>query len=199
MADSRGFIEQAPLPPPGAPTIGQGDRSRIFGMIGKQLDDIINGPESYYPDGTKKEPDALLDDLTEFYGSVDRLGKQLNDPSNIFGDVLDELRKFNDAFAPIAKWSTPGMQRDKAIELPSEVAPKTLDQNNIEIDPFGGPYAPHIPWKDPRKDLVSVGWPASGANAEEPRAYRHPSMTQAAAQLLRDIPPSRYLRSRPAN
>src|SRR4051794_35789236 len=129
MTNDRGLIERAPLPLPNAPTVKQGDRPRIFGMIGKQLDGIINGPESYYPDGTKKEPDALLDELTDFYGSVERLGKQLNDPSNIFGDVLDELRKFNGAFAPMAKWSAPSMQRDKAIELPTELAPKTLDQN----------------------------------------------------------------------
>jgi len=63
----------------------------------------ISSTGSYYPDGTKKGPDALLDDLTEFYSSVDRLGKQLNDPSNIFGDVLGELGKFNGAFAPMAK------------------------------------------------------------------------------------------------
>jgi len=41
-----------------------------------------------------------MDDLTNCYQSVERFGKQLNDPNNIMGDVLDELRKFNAAFSP---------------------------------------------------------------------------------------------------
>jgi hypothetical protein len=75
MTEGRGPIERAPLPPPNAPVIGEGDRSRIFGMIGRQLDDIINGPGSYYPEGNKKSPDALMDDLMNLYNSVERLGK----------------------------------------------------------------------------------------------------------------------------
>jgi len=55
MTNSRSIIEQAPLPRPNAPSIEEGDRSRIFGMVGKQLDDIINGrPGSYYQEGIKK-------------------------------------------------------------------------------------------------------------------------------------------------
>ncbi|MGJ4888081.1 hypothetical protein [Bradyrhizobium sp. HKCCYLR20261] len=200
MANERSFIERAPLPPPGAPTVEHGDRSRIFGIIGKQLDAILNGPESYYPDGTKKEPDALLDDLTGFYSSVEQLGRQLNDPTNIMGDVLDELRKFNGAFAPMAKWSDPSMQRDKAIELPPELAPKTLDQNNIEIDPFGGPFAPRMPWREPKKDLnvsAEVGRPEASNNGAGQSASRAPSTTLATFRLQRDGVPLRYLRSRP--
>ncbi|XUM22259.1 hypothetical protein ACRAVF_01110 [Bradyrhizobium oligotrophicum S58] len=112
MTNDRGLIERAPLPLPGAPTIEQGDQPRIFGMIGRQLPSIINGPESYYPDGAKKGQMPCWA-MADFYGYVERLGKQLNDPSNIFRDVLDELRKFNGAFAPMAKWSDPSMQTDK--------------------------------------------------------------------------------------
>ena len=173
MTNSRGIIEQAPLPWPNAPNIGEGDRPHIFGMIGKQLDDIINGPGSYYPEGTKKSPDALMGDLTEFYNSVERLGKQMNDPNNIMGDVLDELKKFNGAFAPITKWHPSSPERDKAIELPPDRTPYTRDRNVIEVDPFGRPYAPPMPWKDTRKD-----WNASAERSEPastgqgPNAYR---------------------------
>ena len=151
MANNRGMIEQAPLPPPNAPSIGEGDRSRIFGLIGKQLDDIINGPGSYDPEGIKKNPDALIDELKGFYSSVERFGKQLNDPNNIMGDVLNELKKFNGAFAPATNWSDPNDQRDKSIELPSELTPETQDRNVIEVDPFGGPYATPMPWKNRRR------------------------------------------------
>ena len=169
MTDSRGLIEQAPLAAPGAPSIGEGDRSRVFGMVGKQLDNIINGPGSYYPEGHKKSPDALLKDLSDFYGSVELLGKQLDDPSNIMGSVLDELKKFNDAFSSSARWSTPSYERDKGIELPSGLIPKTQDQNVIEIDPFGGPFAPPMPWKVPKKDRsVSAGGPEHASNVERP-------------------------------
>jgi len=173
MTNGRSIIEQAPLPRPNAPSIGEGDRSRIFWMVGKHLDDIINGPGSYYPEGTKKGPDALMDDLTNFYQSIERFGKQLNDPNNIVGDVLDELKKFNGAFAPAANWSDPGLQRDKAIELPTELTPKTQDQNIIEVDPFGRPYAPPMPWKNPRKDLnVSAEGPEQPLNSQTPNTYR---------------------------
>jgi hypothetical protein len=149
MTDSRRIIEQAPLSPPNAPTIGQTDQSRIFELVGKRLDVIINGPGSYYPDGVRKAPDALMDDLTSFYDSLEQYGRQLNDPDNIMGHMLDELKRFDGAFAPMANWSASGLQRDKAIELPPELTPKTRDQNYIEIDPFGGPYAPSMPWKIP--------------------------------------------------
>ncbi|WP_316204906.1 hypothetical protein [Bradyrhizobium sp. SZCCHNS3004] len=173
MTDSRSIIEQAPLSPPNAPSIGEGDRSRIFGMVGKQLDDIINGPSSYYPEGIKKNPDALMDDLKGLYGSVESFSKQLNDPNNIMGDVLRELKKFNDAFAPATDWSDPNDQRDKSIELPTERIPKTLDQNIIEIDPFGRPYAPPVPWKNPRSDLnVSAERPEPALDSQNPNAYR---------------------------
>jgi len=92
---------------------------------------------SYDPEGIKKNPDALIDELKGFYSSVERFGKQLNDPNNIMGDVLNELKKFNGAFAPATNWSDPNDQRDKSIELPSELTPETQDRNVIEVDPFG--------------------------------------------------------------
>jgi hypothetical protein len=173
MANNKGIIEQAPLPLPNAPNIGEGDRSRILGMIGKQLDDIVNGPGSYYPEGIKKGPDAVMDDLTSFYNSVERFGQQLNDPNNIIGDVLNELKKFNSTFAPVTNWSGPSLQRDNAIELPPELTPNTRDRNIIEIDPFGGPYAPSMPWKNPRKDMnVSAEGQEQALNSQKPSAYR---------------------------
>jgi hypothetical protein len=174
MTNNRSIIEQAPLPPPNAPSIEEGDRSRIFGLVGKQLDDIINGPGSYYPEGIKKSPDALMGDLTNFYRSIERFGKQLNDPNNVMGDVLEELKKFNGAFAPATNWSDPNDQRDKPMEAPPQLAPKTRDRNIIEVAPFSNPYAPPMPWKNPRKDLnVSGEGPQQGLNGQRPSAYRH--------------------------
>ncbi|WP_316227222.1 hypothetical protein [Bradyrhizobium sp. SZCCHNR1047] len=172
MASGRDFVERAPLPPPGAPKIEEGDRSRVFGAIGEQIDDIVNGPGSYYPEGHKKSPDALLEDLTNFFGSVERLSKQLDDPSNIMGDVLDQIKKFNDAFAPSARWSTPSSQKDKAIELPFKLVPETRDRNVIDV-PDDGPYTPPMPWRAPRKDRnVLLGGPQRVAGGVDPRVSR---------------------------
>ncbi|MGJ4946435.1 hypothetical protein ACQR1W_38170 [Bradyrhizobium sp. HKCCYLS1011] len=175
MASTKGIIERAPLPPPNAPLIGEKDRSRIFGLIGQQLQDVLNGPGSYYPDGVKKSPDALMDDLTSFYSSVEGLGRQLNDPSNIMGDVLNELQKFNAAFAPATKWSDPHDERDKAIELPRDVSPTTRDQNIMEVDPgFGVPYPIPYPYSNQStKERPISDTPSSQAPAgEEPSTYR---------------------------
>jgi hypothetical protein len=92
MADNKSLVERSPLQLASRPTIGEEDRSRIFRAVGKRLDDMINGPASYYREGMKKAPDALIDDLTGFYNGVERFRHQLNDPNSIMGDVLDELK-----------------------------------------------------------------------------------------------------------
>ncbi|CCD97866.1 hypothetical protein BRAS3809_1430012 [Bradyrhizobium sp. STM 3809] len=113
---------------------------------------MINGDGSYDPEGHKKDPDALLKDLTGFYSSVELVSKQLDDPTHIMADVLDQLKRFKDAFSSSARWSDSSYEKDRRIELPSTLIPETRDRNVIDIDAFGGPFAPPMPWKVPRKD-----------------------------------------------
>jgi hypothetical protein len=73
-------IEKRPLPAPNAPTITEGDRSRVYGAIGKELNDILSGKQSYYQEGVQKHPREIASDLDNFVASVKDLGNHVNDP-----------------------------------------------------------------------------------------------------------------------
>ena len=55
MANESGLVQRAPLPPLNGPTITEADRPHVYGAIGKQLNDILNGTASYYTDSANKE------------------------------------------------------------------------------------------------------------------------------------------------
>ena len=55
MANGNGFVQRAPLPPLNSPTITEADRARVYGVIGKELNNILNGATSYHSDSVKKE------------------------------------------------------------------------------------------------------------------------------------------------
>ena len=66
MSNDNGRIESAPPLPPNSPTITEADRARVYEMIGKELDNILNGSASYYPDSGKKNPYELMSELQSF-------------------------------------------------------------------------------------------------------------------------------------
>jgi hypothetical protein len=159
MTDKNGFVQSAPLPPLNAPTISAADRSRVYAVIGKQLNDILNGALSYDSDSVQKNSTALLSGLNDFVGAVERLKDAVNDPTNIMEDVVRDLKGFRDAFGSTTSndaermWDDPLDGRDKAIKLPDSLTPATRDNKVIYVDPDPGPYSspnPVSPKQRPR-------------------------------------------------
>jgi hypothetical protein len=54
-----------------ATTITEADRSKVHEIIGKQVAKILTGDQSYYPDGVRKDPQAVASDLNDFIASID--------------------------------------------------------------------------------------------------------------------------------
>jgi hypothetical protein len=54
MANGNGFVQRTPLPPLNSPTITEADRARVYGVIGNELNNILNGPTAYNSDRVKR-------------------------------------------------------------------------------------------------------------------------------------------------
>jgi hypothetical protein len=183
MANGNGFVQRTPLPPLNSPTITEADRARVYGIIGKELNSILNGATSYYLDSVKKSSSDLKSELKNFIGAVESLKDAVNDPSNIVGDMVRHLKSIQDAFETETSndietmWNDPNDKRDGNIKLPDSLAPTTDDHNIIDVDPNDvGPFAAPIPISpnQPRKDLkASTGSSDDvAARATSPDTYR---------------------------
>jgi hypothetical protein len=141
MTYRNGFVQRAPLPPLNSPIITEADRARVYGVIGKELNNILNGASSYYADSTKKSSKDLTSELNDFISAVNRLEDAVHDPGNIVGDAVRDLTEFQKAFKTGVSndietmWNDPGDSRDKSIELPNSLAPTTEDYNILHVDP----------------------------------------------------------------
>lgn len=148
MANRDDLIQRSPLLPPNSPTITEADRARVYAIIGRELDNFLNGPSSYHSDGTKKSSFALMTELKDFVGSVSRLREIVGDPANILGEIGSNLDAFKEAFGGATSndvetmWNNPQDARDRAIKLPDSIAPTTNDQNVIYVDPEPDPWYP---------------------------------------------------------
>jgi hypothetical protein len=187
MANGNSFVQRAPLPPLNSPTITEADRARVYGRIGRELNNILNwAPPSCHMDGVKKSSKDLMSDLNSFIGAVGRLKDAVNDPTNIVGDAVKQLEGFRNAFKTgvgndiETMWNDPLDGRDKRIKLPDSLAPTTEDHNIIHVDPESdGPFSTPKPlspnqW---RKDIkastgLSEDVAASGAS---PASYLRPA------------------------
>jgi hypothetical protein len=125
-------IESQPLQPldPGA-SITEQDRSRVYSIIGKELNNLLNGSASFYPDGMQKDGQSLLSDLSRFKAGVQELQGVVNDPSNILGGVVGHLGLFVKKFEKRLNADQPGDD----IQLKPEYAPNTEDNNIIYVNP----------------------------------------------------------------
>jgi hypothetical protein len=83
MANGNNSVQRAPLPPLNSPTIAEADRARVYGSIGRELNNILNGAASYHADGMKKSSKDLKSELNDFIGAVGRLKDKVNGPANI--------------------------------------------------------------------------------------------------------------------
>ncbi len=141
MANGNGLVQRSPLPPLNSPTISEADRARVYGAIGKQLNNILNGTGSYYADSVRKSSKDLTSELNDFIVTVESLKDAVNDPGNIVGDAVRDLEALKDAFtAGVSNdvetmWNDSKDKRDGRIKLPDDLAPTTEDHNVLYIDP----------------------------------------------------------------
>jgi hypothetical protein len=141
MANGNGLVQRAPLPPLNSPIINEADRTRVYGAIGKELNNILNGATSYYSDSVKKSSMDLMSELNDFIGAVQSLRDVVNDPGNILGDAVRDLKHFGNAFSDgvdndiETMWNDSNDMRDNGIKLPDDLAPTTEDHNVIYVDP----------------------------------------------------------------
>lgn len=161
-------IEQQYLTPPDyETTIAEADRPRIYDAVRKQLGDLLEGNQSYYPDGVQKDWQARADDLDRYIKSFRSAQGHVNDPADILGDVLRYLRAHAQEFRDRIAAAGPS----DPIELPPGLSPTTRDRNELYVDP--NPFAP--PMKDapvPRQEWsisTSSDRPIGGANRPERR------------------------------
>jgi len=126
-------IETRPLPPLDARTrITEADRSRVYDLIGKQLDYLVNGPGSYYPDGGRKSPQAIGEDIERFNGHVSNLKSFVDDPTSIIDSVVGHLKTFKEEFEARNKQDQP----KDGIELAPDLTPWSSDENSIDGDRY---------------------------------------------------------------
>lgn len=127
-------IENRPLPPINfGTTIREADRSAVYGVIGKELNSILNGADSYHPDGGRKDVQTSYEDLNAFIEDLQHLQGNVNDPSNILSSVLSDLghikKKLEGTMADEE-------QLDDAIRMKPEFAPNISDSNILHPDQF---------------------------------------------------------------
>jgi len=189
------IIQSSPLAPPNSPTITAADRSRIYGLIGRELNSALNGEASFHPDGVKKSSSDLMSNLNELIGTVAGLKEAVDDPANIFGDALRDLGAFRDSFNDAtsndieAMWDNPSDPRDSKIRLPDSVAPTTRDNHIFYVDPNPGPYSPPNPllpknWpKELRASLESPGDVGTAPAGTRPDRSPGPSSRRVSSAL----------------
>jgi hypothetical protein len=149
-----GTIERQYLPPLNPETtIAEADRSRVYDMVRRQLTDLLEGDQSYYPDGVQKDWQARTDDLDGFIGSISGLQGRANDPADILGDVIRYLRVHAKDFRSRIEEAGPS----DPIELPPALSPTTRDRNELYLHP--NPFAPPMETlPEPRQE-----WPISSS------------------------------------
>jgi hypothetical protein len=138
MADND--VQRGYLPPVNPRThITQADRPAVFAAVRKQLDDILNGPGSYFPDGAQiTAPAARLERLRELMQSIDAMRQNsVSDPDGVLEGITDGLDRLRKAVSASID------SQDKAIVLNQDAAPGTRDRNELYVSPYPDPYAPN--------------------------------------------------------
>lgn len=130
-------IERQYLPPLNPEiAIAEPDRPRIYDIVRKQLAALLDGDQSYYPDGVQKDWQARAEDLDAYVKSFTSLSGRANDPADIPGDVVRHLRQHAKDFRDATKDAGPS----DPIELPPRLSPTTRDKNELYLEP--NPVAP---------------------------------------------------------
>ncbi|MEH2513946.1 hypothetical protein V1291_005300 [Nitrobacteraceae bacterium AZCC 1564] len=127
-------IESHPLPPINfGTTIREADRSAVYGIIGRELNSILNGADSHHPDGGRKDVQTSYSELEAFIADLQKLQGDVNDPSNILSSVLSDLGHIQKA---LEKTMEDEEALDDGIQMKPEFAPNSSDSNIIDPRPF---------------------------------------------------------------
>lgn len=125
-------IERQYLPPLNPETtIAEADRPRVYDIVRKQLADLLEGDQSYYPDRVQKDWQARAEDLDGYIRSFKSLQGRANDPADILGDVIRYLRQHAKTFRDQIGAAGPS----DPIELPPGLSPTTRDKNELYLEP----------------------------------------------------------------
>jgi hypothetical protein len=128
-------------------SITHADRSAVYDAIKGQLDNILNGPGSYVPDGVQiTDPNARLTRLDGLIKSLKAMRQnEVNDPNGVLESFAEDLRRLHGAASDELD------SRDRNILLDQSAAPDTRDRNDIYVSPEPDPYSPnpltHENWK----------------------------------------------------
>lgn len=132
-------IESAPLAPLDARTkITEADRAKVYELIGKHLDYLINGLGSYHPDGGRKSLQTTAEDVGRLKGQVMALKGFVDDPASILDSAAAHLEDFRKSFGDAIGY----LQPKDEIALPPDLTPWSSDENAIDADRFQGARRP---------------------------------------------------------
>jgi hypothetical protein len=159
-------IERQYLPPLNPETtIAETDRPRIYDIVRGQLADLLNGDQSYYPDGVQKDWQARADDLDGYINAFRSLQGRANDPAGILGDVIRHLSEHAKDLRDRIESGGPS----DPIELPPALSPTTRDRNELYLYP--NPFAPPmetLPQPRQERPISSTPGDATGDVANRP-------------------------------
>lgn len=135
-------IERRNLPPVNPlAKIEEADRVRVYDIIRRRLADVITGSHSYFPDGVQRDERGRLADLKGFISSVESLRQHVDDPSDVLGQAINDLREFAGRLGSQIEQHEPVDN----IEIPPHLSPTTADNNVIYANPDGSPFSPPSP------------------------------------------------------
>jgi len=103
--------------------------------------------------------------MKDFISSLEGLRQQVDDPSNVLGEIHNDLRKFVERLGAQINEREPVDN----IQIPPQQAPTTEDNNIIYVDPDGGlfsspnPLSPNVQRRDDKANMALQQGPQSGA------------------------------------
>lgn len=110
---------------------------------------------------SRRDDQARQEALADYINSIDYMRGQVDDPTDILGGLLADLRDYARAISGRVKRDTPVDD----IELPPALTPRTSDQNLLYVDPDSGRFSPPnplLPSRRPRQFGASFPMPAGG-------------------------------------
>jgi hypothetical protein len=138
-------VERQPLAPlDSRTTIAPADRGKVYDIVKRELDHLVNGSGSYHPDGARKSRQTIGDNILGLKNRVESLQSFVSDPSDILRSVLKDLDGFHKAFAAISSDEEP---KDN-LDIPLDFVPGNPEHNSIDPKDF---------MATPRPDFVPVG------------------------------------------